>query len=204
MLCLTETSRTFIPPGIKSPAGASLDYSEPERTTRVENENALFEQTILPHLDAAYNLARWLAGNEPDARDVVQESCLRAFKYFLVFAAATRVPGCSRSCAMRPTLTLRKRGAREQFLDSEILDLVADPGPSAAQILERAANIEAVRAAIAQLPADFREVIVLREMENFSYKEIADIVGVPIGTVMSRLARGRRALQEFLIGGSVE
>ena len=99
---------------------------------------------------------------------------------------------------------LRKRGAREQFLDSEKLEEFADPAPNAEQILERAANIEAVRAAIAQLPNEFREVIVLREMENFSYKEIADVAGVPIGTVMSRLARGRRALQEILLKGKPE
>lgn len=170
----------------------------------MENENALFEQTILPHLDAAYNLARWLAGNETDARDVVQESCLRAFKSFSRFRGGDARSWLLTIVRNAAYTALRKRGAREQFLDSEILDSVADTGPSAEQILERAANIEAVRAAIAQLPADYREVIVLREMENFSYKEIADMVGLPIGTVMSRLARGRRALQEFLVGGAAK
>jgi RNA polymerase sigma-70 factor (ECF subfamily) len=170
----------------------------------VENENALFEQTILPHLDAAFNLARWLVRNEPDARDLVQESCLRAFKSFARFRGGDARCWLLTIVRNAAYTALRKRGTHEQVLDSEVLDSIADPAPNAEQILERAGNIEAVRAAIAQLPNDFREVIVLREMENFSYKEIADTVGVPVGTVMSRLARARRALQEFLIGGLVQ
>src|SRR5439155_10982455 len=107
---------------------------------------ALFEPTILPHLDAAYNLARWLAGNEHDARDVVQESFLRAFKFFNRYRG-----GDARSwllAIVRNTAytSLRKRQAHEQFLETEIEEL-EDPSPNAGQILERAANIEAVPAA---------------------------------------------------------
>ena len=167
----------------------------------MENENALFEQAILPHLDAAYNLARWLAGNEPDARDLVQESCLRALRSFARFRGGDARSWLLTIVRHAAYTALRKRGAREQFLDSEMLEAVPDPAPNVEQILERAADIEVVRAAIAQLPDEFREVIVLREMENLSYKEVADVVGVPIGTVMSRLARGRRALQQILLGG---
>jgi RNA polymerase sigma-70 factor (ECF subfamily) len=164
----------------------------------VKNESVPFEQTILPHLDAAYNLARWLAGNEHDARDIVQESFLRAFKFFGRYRggdARSWVLAIVRNTAYT---SLRKRETREQLLESEI-EKLEDPSQNAAQILERAGNIEAVRAAIAQLPTEFREVIILREMENFSYKEIADLVGVPIGTVMSRLARSRRELQAIIL-----
>ena len=168
----------------------------------MENENALFEETILPHLDAAYNLARWLTGNEPDARDMVQESFLRAFKFFGRFRG-----GDARSWLLtivRNTVytSLRQRQTRERtFQSDDAIETFEDPAPSAEQILERAATIETVRVAIAQLPEEFREVIVLREMEDFSYKEIADLVGVPIGTVMSRLARGRRQLQAIILQG---
>ena len=165
----------------------------------VENESVPFEQTILPHLDAAYNLARWLTGNEHDARDIVQESFLRAFKFFGRYRggdARSWVLAIVRNTAYT---SLRKRETREQFLESEIQNF-EDPSPNAQQILERVADIEAVRAAIAQLPTEFREVIVLREMENLSYKEIADLVAIPIGTVMSRLARGRRELQRIIVG----
>lgn len=164
----------------------------------MENESVPFEQTILPHLDAAYNLARWLTGNEHDARDIVQESFLRAFKFFGRYRggdARSWVLAIVRNTAYT---SLRKRETREQFLESEIENL-EDPSPNAEQILERAADIQTVRAAIAQLPTEFREVIVLREMENFSYKDIADLVGVPIGTVMSRLSRGRRELQRIIV-----
>ncbi|MGI9086466.1 MAG: sigma-70 family RNA polymerase sigma factor [Chthoniobacterales bacterium] len=168
----------------------------------MENENTLFEETILPHLDAAYNLARWLTGNEPDARDMVQESFLRAFKFFGRFRG-----GDARSWLLtivRNTVytALRQRRTRDYVLQSDdAIETFEDPAPSAGQILERAATIDTVRAAIAQLPVEFREVIVLREMEDFSYKEIADLVGVPIGTVMSRLARGRRQLQTIILQG---
>ena len=166
----------------------------------MENQNAPFEKTILPHLDAAFNLARWLAGNEPDARDIVQEACLRALKAFAQFRggdARAWLLSIVRNVAFT---SLRKRGAREQVFDgSEDLETFSDPAPDAAETLQRTATIETVRNAIARLPDEFREVIVLREMENLSYKEIADVVGAPIGTVMSRLARGRRELQKALL-----
>jgi RNA polymerase sigma-70 factor (ECF subfamily) len=168
-------------------------------TQPVENETAPFEKTILPHLDAAYNLARWLTGNEHDARDMVQESCLRAFKFFGGFRG-----GDARSwflTIVRNTVyswLQRRQKSEHVFHPEEEMEKFEDVSVNPEQIFERNANIEAVRAAIAQLPAEFREAIVLREMENYSYKEIADITGVQIGTVMSRLARGRRQLQRIL------
>jgi len=160
-------------------------------------ETDLFEQTILPHLDAAYNLARWLAGNEHDARDIVQEAALRAFKFFGGFRG-----GDARAwllAIVRNTAFTKMRAQPAQDLGPDDLDKIEDTAPQPAQVLERAGNIEAMRAAIAKLPVEFREVIVFREMENFSYKEIAELVNAPIGTVMSRLARARAQLREIIL-----
>ncbi|MEP7072212.1 MAG: sigma-70 family RNA polymerase sigma factor [Verrucomicrobiota bacterium] len=168
----------------------------------MQNETALFEQTILPHLDAAYNLARWLVGNEPDARDLVQDACLRAFKSFPRYRGGDARSWLLTIVRNAAYTALRKRGASEQFVDSDKLESLPDDAPNPDELRERAAKVETVRAAIARLPGEFKEVIVLREMEGFSYKEIADVVGVPIGTVMSRLARGRRGLQKLLVEGS--
>ena len=161
--------------------------------------SANFDQIILPHLDAAYNLARWLIGNERDAEDVTQEACLRAFKFFSGFRG-----GDARSWLLtivrRTAWTwLRSNRRHEEAVefDEELhggADLSANPEVS----LIRAGDVEAVRQAIATLPAVFREVLVLRELEGCSYKDIADIAGVPIGTVMSRLTRARRQLQTAL------
>jgi RNA polymerase sigma-70 factor (ECF subfamily) len=165
----------------------------------VENETTDFEKTILPHFDAAYNLARWLTGNEHDARDMVQESCLRAFKFFGGFRG-----GDARSWLLtivRNTVyswLQRRQKGEDVFQSEEEMEKFEDASVNPEQLLARSANIETVRAAIAQLSPEFREALVLREMENYSYKEIADITGVQIGTVMSRLARGRRQLQRIL------
>jgi RNA polymerase sigma-70 factor, ECF subfamily len=168
-------------------------------TRPVENETTHFEKTILPHLDAAYNLARWLTGNEHDARDMVQEACLRAFKFFSGFRG-----GDARSWLLtivRNTVyswLQRRHKGEHVFQPEEEMEKFEDVSANPDQMFARNANIEAVRAAIAQLPPEFREAVVLREMENYSYKEIADITGAQIGTVMSRLARGRRQLHRIL------
>jgi RNA polymerase sigma-70 factor (ECF subfamily) len=165
----------------------------------LKNESAHFEATILPHLDAAYNLARWLAGNENDARDLVQEASLRAFKFFSGFRGGD--PRAWLLKIVRNTVYTwlqRKRTGEQVFEDEDTIELLEDVSVNPNQLLERNATIELVRAAIAQLAPEFREAIVLREMEGCSYKEIADIAGVRIGTVMSRLARGRRELHRIL------
>jgi RNA polymerase sigma-70 factor (ECF subfamily) len=165
----------------------------------VDNETTRFEAIVLPHLDAAYNLARWLTGNETDARDVVQDASLRAFKFFGGFrggdARAWLLTIVRNTCF---TSLQRQRNAPHVFQDEDQLEQLEDVTVNPAQLQERSANIELVRGAIAQLAPEFREAIVLREMEGFSYKEIADIANVRIGTVMSRLARGRRELQRIL------
>jgi RNA polymerase sigma-70 factor, ECF subfamily len=161
----------------------------------------LFEQTVLPHLDAAYNLARWLAGNDHDAQDVAQEASLRAFKFFGSFRGEN-----SRAWLLtivRNTFYnwLQKNRPPEIAgqLDDEAL-MVEEVSVNAEAINLRVADAETVSRAIGELPVEFREMIVLREMEGFSYKEIADLSDVPIGTVMSRLARARKLLQKSLAG----
>jgi RNA polymerase sigma-70 factor (ECF subfamily) len=165
----------------------------------VPDTAASFDQLILPHLDAAHNLARWLIGNDRDAEDVTQEACLRAFKFFSGFRG-----GDARAWLLtivrRTTWTwLRSNRRHEEAIEfDEELHGGQDTGPTPEAALTRAGDVEAVRQAIAALPALFREIIVLRELEGCSYKEIADIAGVPIGTVMSRLTRARRQLQTAL------
>jgi RNA polymerase sigma-70 factor (ECF subfamily) len=161
----------------------------------------LFEQTVLPHLDAAYNLARWLAGNDYDAQDVAQEASLRAFKFFGSFRGEN-----SRAWLLtivRNTFYnwLKKNRPTEIAggLDDEAL-AVEDVSVNAEAVNLRITDAKAVQRAIAELPVEFREILILREMEGFSYKEIADLSDLPIGTVMSRLARARKQLQKRLAG----
>jgi len=170
-----------------------LHYS----THRLNNaDQSSFEQIVLPHLGSAYNVARWLTGNERDAEDVTQEACLRAFKFFSTFRGGD---------ARAWLLTIIRRTAwtwlrrNRQFEDSVEFDDDLHGGENLAESPEvslvRAGDVETVRQALETLPAMFREVLVLRELEGCSYKEIADIAGVPVGTVMSRLARARSQLQ---------
>jgi len=161
----------------------------------------LFEQTVLPHLDAAYNLARWLAGNDHDAQDVAQEACLRAFKFFGGFRGENARAWLL--TIVRNTFYNWLQKNRPTEIAGELGDealAVEDVSVNAEALNLRLADAEAVRRAIAELPVEFREIIVLREMEGFSYKEIADLSDVPIGTVMSRLARARKQLQRRLAG----
>jgi len=157
-----------------------------------------FNDAVLPHLNAAYNLARWLTRNDQDAVDVVQEASLRAFKYWRGFSG--------RDCRawllaiVRNTFYSwqRERSVQPELTADGELDDIDDSVPNPERELLRSADREMLKAALEDLPVEFREAIVLREMEGLSYKEIADIGNVPIGTVMSRLARARKRLQIFL------
>ena len=154
----------------------------------------------MPHMDAAYNLARWLAGNEPDAQDVVQDACLRAFRFFDGFHG-----GNSRSWLLRIVRNAfydwlrQNRGGPATTQPDEFLHEIPEdkPGPDAA--LRDKVDHAVLHQAIAELPVEFREVLILRELERFSYKEISDVADLPIGTVMSRLARARAQLRLLLI-----
>ena len=159
----------------------------------------LFEQRVLPHLDAAYNLARWLAGNDHDAQDVAQEACLRAFKFFGSFRGENARAWLLSIVRNTFYTWWRKNRPTQQMveIDDETLDM-EDPSAIAEAVNPQFADADAVRRAIADLPVEFREIVILREMEGFSYKEIAELAEVPIGTVMSRLARARKLLQQTL------
>ena len=158
-----------------------------------------FDDIIPPHLDAAFNYARWLTGNDADAEDVVQDACVRALRFF-----GARREGDARAwlfTIVRNTWYSRvaRRGrARDatsiEDTSGEPADVALDPE---ALLLQQQAVVR-VRSALEQLPSEFREVIVLREIEGLSYKEIAAVIQAPIGTVMSRLARGRDRLASAL------
>jgi RNA polymerase sigma-70 factor (ECF subfamily) len=162
----------------------------------------------LPHLDAAFNLALWLVRSEPDAEDIVQESYMRAFRGFHGFAGTDIKPwllAIVRNAAYR-WLSNRRRAANVISLDEafggpgeepgESQIASEDPTPEAQLIGEVDRNL--VRSALAELPPIFREAMVLREIEGLAYREISQVTGAPIGTVMSRLARGRRELRKAL------
>lgn len=166
------------------------------------HELGRFETVVVPHLDAAYTLARYLTRDEHDAEDVVQDAYLRALKYFDGFrggeagSARAWLLAIVRNAAY--TWRRRRRGdARATAFDEELhSDAVADEHPEAAMLKEAAG--ESLRRAVDRLPPEFREVIVLRELNGLSYKEISDVAGVPVGTVMSRLSRARQRLHDAL------
>lgn len=164
-----------------------------------QNKLVRFEQAVLPHLDAAYNLARWLVRNDADAEDLAQEAFLRAFKFFGGFHG-----GNSRAWLLtivRNTCYtwLQQNRAHEPSTHfDEELHSVRDANPET--ILLESVDRQMLGRALEELPVEFREVVILRELEGLSYKEIANIADVPVGTVMSRLARARKRLQLCLTG----
>jgi RNA polymerase sigma-70 factor (ECF subfamily) len=158
-----------------------------------------FEETVLPHLDAAFNYARWLTRNDADAEDVVQDACIRAMRFFPSLRdtdarpwlfAIVRNTWYSR-VSRRPIVV---DAAGPEGLPYERLDDALDPE----ERLVQQDAVARVRLALERLPSHFREAIVLRELEGLSYKEIAAVTRVPIGTVMSRLARARERLRAAL------
>ncbi|GLQ90387.1 sigma-70 family RNA polymerase sigma factor [Dyella flagellata] len=161
--------------------------------------NASFEACVVPYLDAAYNLARWLARDDADAQDVVQESMLRAFRYFHSFHggdARVWLLAIVRNTFYSLRAKTAADAAHETF-DEEAHALVDEQSSPEARAL-LSVDIEALQAALENLPHPLRETIVLRELEECSYKEIAAITGQKIGTVMSRLARARERLKAEL------
>ena len=158
-----------------------------------------FEAALLPHLAAAYNLARWLTRNDHDAEDLVQEAYLRAFNSFDGFHG-----GDGRGwilAIVRNTcyswLQQRRNQELTEVFDEEV-HTAEDYSGSPEAVLLQGADAQLLRDALEKLPVEFREILVLRELEGMSYREIADLAGIPVGTVMSRLARGRERLQRQL------
>jgi len=183
----------FIPDGIILLAPWSDNKA---RSIRLSDVNR-FEELVLPQLDAAHNLARWLTRNPDDAEDVVQEACVRALKYidalhgddarawFLTIVRHAFYDWCKRN---RPAEIARDDGtAIEMAIDDAAID------PELAAL--RGAESQLLANAVAELPLAYREVLILRELEELSYKEIARVADIPVGTVMSRLARARSLLQ---------
>ena len=158
-----------------------------------------FEQVIMPHLDAAYNLARWLVRNEDDARDMVQEAYLRAFKFFDGFhgvdARAWLLTTVRNTCYT--WLQQNPRSRATTSFDEEIHSL-DEQATNPSELAVKNGDVEMVRESLEELSEEFREVIVLRDLEEMSYKRIAEVINVPLGTVMSRLARARGRLRRIL------
>jgi RNA polymerase sigma-70 factor (ECF subfamily) len=170
----------------------------------VTDLNARFDAEVLPYLDAAYSLARWLVSDEHVAQDVVQDAFLRAFRYFGSFRGADARPwllGIVRNCCY--TWFAQQKRTREfeaelDEADAPALDALHRPQTPETLLMQKMERVH-VTAAIARLPLLFREVLVLREIEDLSYEEIARVLDIPVGTVMSRLSRARRQLQELLL-----
>jgi RNA polymerase sigma-70 factor (ECF subfamily) len=160
-----------------------------------------FEQAVLPHLDATYNLARWLMRNEQDAQDAVQEAYLRAFRFFPGFrggdARAWLMKIVRNTCYTCLRANRPMQDATE--FDETVLILDSQP-PNLEQAALQNDSDSSVRRAVEGLPTSFREVLILREIEGMSYKEIAEITGMPTGTVMSSLSRARSRLRQALTG----
>ena len=176
--------------------GASLEVLDSQDRVR-------FEQLVLPHLDAAFNLARWLMHGRADAEDIAQEAMMRALRFFRGFHG-----GDARAWLLqivRNTCYTWLEKNRSVDLSTEFNEeLHPQPSVSPEALAIAGDNRERLTRALEELPARFREVLVLRELEGCSYKEIAAITSAPIGTVMSALARARQRLQRVLIQSGVQ
>ena len=168
-----------------------------------------FDALVLPHLDAAYNLARWLTRDTHDAEDVVQDACIRALKYI-----GSLEGGDARGWFLKIVRNAfydwlgRNRPAEVVNDENEAVDAAVDPlAISPEQAAMRKAELRMLADAVEELPLQYREVLILRELEELSYKEIARVADIPIGTVMSRLARARGLLQRspllYAVNGQV-
>ena len=171
------------------------------KTLVADSRLSQFDATVLVHLDAAWNLARWLLADKARAEDAVQDACLKALKAFDQRTgpnAKAWFMAIVRNCCMDMLRTVRNQRRSDPY-DDEVLALTADDrfeSPEAAAV--RASEARWLHGLIDELPAEYREVLILRELEDLSYKEISAIVRVPIGTVMSRLARARDGLADKL------
>lgn len=167
---------------------------------RTMGRGGRFEQIVMPHMDAAYNLARWLVRHPQDAQDVVQESYLRAYKFFSGYQG-----GDARAWLLKIVrntsysfLEKNRPASQAEEFDEKVHTGEA-PAVDAESELMRTAESQMLRQALDELPVNFREILILRELEELSYKEISEVVNVPMGTVMSSLARARERLRETLL-----
>jgi RNA polymerase sigma factor (sigma-70 family) len=163
-----------------------------------EQTRARFEGLMVPLMNEAYNLARWLMRNEADAQDVVQESYLKAFRFFAGFHSGANARGWLLRIVRNTCYSALGARHRQETVPELDVEQVEDAAPGPRANVDAKATAETVREAIAALPVDYREVVVLRELEGLSYKEISQVSGIPLGTVMSRLARARHQLYLML------
>jgi RNA polymerase sigma-70 factor (ECF subfamily) len=166
-----------------------------------------FESLVVPHLDEAYRLARWLMHGTSEAEDVVQDAMLRAFTYFETFRGTNAKPWILKIVRNTAYTALREREDAKATLplvtddgDQWCFPTIADPAASPEALLAKAQDHELLETLLAELPIILRECIILHELNGLSYKEIAEITDLPIGTVMSRLWRARRALVKLAAG----
>jgi RNA polymerase sigma-70 factor (ECF subfamily) len=187
----------------RTPGSRRAD-SEPALPSQ-QSKLALFEETILPHLDAAHNLARWLTRSDVDAQDLVQESYLRAFRFFDTYRG-----GDSKAWILTIVRNTCRTWLRRQIRDAEAVpfDEAAHSGAVSVPDQEQGTfgreRMEVLRGCIEMLAVDFREILILRELEEMSYQEIAQVTGLALGTVMSRLSRARKRLAECAAGRNLE
>ena len=189
-------AETIEPSGGEDAALATITTTQSDLRVTLQD----FEHTVVPHLHAAYNVARWLTRNDQDAEDVVQEAYLRAWKFFGSFHGGESRPWLltivRRTCYT--WLQHNRAHAEVTAFDDERHSVASAEANPEALLLHRV-EAQELRHALEALPLEFREVIILRELEDCSYKEIAAITDVPLGTVMSRLARARQRLQHGLV-----
>jgi RNA polymerase sigma-70 factor (ECF subfamily) len=189
-------------------ASQTEDLSDPKivkfvvvkkREEQAKGELLSFEEAMLPHLNAAHNLAKWLLRNEQDAQDVVQEAYLRAFRSFGGFHG-TNGRAWLLMIVRNTSYTLLKKSHAVDLTTTfdETIHAAGHESVSPATLLEHSEDAQLIKEAMDALPAEFREILTLRHQEGLSYKEIADITQIPSGTVMSRLARARAKLKECL------
>lgn len=166
-----------------------------------EGDVERFERIIMPHLDDAYTLARYLVRDDHDAQDVVQDAALRALRYFGGYSGGD-ARAWLLSIVRNVSFTWRQ-GTRIDRASVDIADLAVSDDSETDAVAIQSSERKRIISAIESLPSEFREIVVLREVEDLSYKEISTIVGVPVGTVMSRLARARKRLS-VLLGTNIE
>jgi len=181
----------------RPPVGGRRATAEPDASPLPPAEAQRFRALILPHLDGAYGYARYLTRDPTQAEDIVQDAFLKAFRGFAGFRGGD--PRAWLFAIVRTTFLSSVRG-RTTWADPELIEEVPSEDDTPEAALLREGEVASVRGAIEALPEPFRETLVLREMEELSYRQIADATSAPIGTVMSRLARARQMLLAALSG----
>ena len=206
----TELKNDMLEDRLEGSDRASSQQQMSVSVVQDKDERSAFDEIFLPYLPEAYRLAQWLAGNASDAEDIVQEAAIRAFRGIKGFGAInarawsltivrnTALSWLTKNRPRTVTYINDLNAAEQQELEYEGLHGTKIETPEEAALLK--ADAEEIQKALAQLPAQFREVIVLREINQMNYRDIAEITNVPIGTVMSRLSRGRQLLMALLGG----